>query len=125
MHRSGLALAVVVLLAASPASAQVSTVIAACRFDAKGVCADAMPQGGQLAACIARNFPTLGESCKAALVRAAPVRTACAADIRQQCPDTKAGAGRLLFCVKAHYAALSEPCRAAIGQAAERNLRPQ
>jgi hypothetical protein len=118
-----LALAAVVLLSASAASAQVATVISACRFDAKGVCAGVVPEGGQLAACIERNFEALGESCKAALVRTAPVRTACAADIQQQCPGTKPGAGRLLFCVKAHYAALSAACRATIGQAAARNLR--
>jgi hypothetical protein len=117
------ALAAVVLLSALPASAQVATVISACRFDAKGACAGAVLEGGQLAACIDRNFPTLGEPCKAALVRLAALRPDCAADIRQQCPGTKPGAGRLLFCVKAHYAALSAACHAAIGQAAERNLR--
>ena len=70
-----------------------------------------------------RNFQTLAEPCKAALVRTAPVRDACKADIRQQCPGIKPGAGRLLLCVKAHYAALSPFCREAIGHAAERKLR--
>ena len=123
MHRSCLALAALVLLSASPASAQMATAIAACRVDAKRLCADVVAQGGQLGACIQRNFQTLSEPCKAGLVRAAPVGAACAADIRQQCADAKPGAGRLLLCVKAHYAALSEPCREAIGHAAERKLR--
>jgi hypothetical protein len=118
-----LALAVAVLLSASPASAQYSGVITACRWDAKSVCGGVLPDGGQLAACIKQNFPALGESCKAALVRVAAVRTACATDISQQCPAIRPGAGRILFCVKAHFAALSEPCREAIGHAAERNLR--
>jgi hypothetical protein len=118
-----LALAAVVLLSTPPAWGQYSAVIAACRFDAKGVCGGALPEGGQLAACIKRNFPALGEPCKAALVRIAAVRQACAADLQQQCGATRPGAGRILFCVKAHYAELSEPCREAIGHAAERNVR--
>lgn len=123
MRRSGLAIAAVALLAAPAGSAQYSAVITACRWDAKGVCAGAVPEGGALAACIERNFQALAEPCKAALVRAAPVRAACAADIQQQCPGTKPGAGRILLCVKAHYAALSGSCREAIGHAAERKLR--
>lgn len=123
MRRSCLALAAAVLLSASPASAQYSGVIAACQSAAKGACAGAVPEGGQLAACIERNFQTLAEPCKAALVRIAAVGEACAADIRQQCPGTKLGAGRLLLCVKAHYAALGGSCREAIGHAAERKLR--
>jgi hypothetical protein len=118
-----LALAVLLLLSTSPAWAQVSAVIVACRWDAKGVCAGSVPEGGRLAAYIKQSFPALGETCKAALVRVAAVRTACATDISRQCPATRPGAGRILFCVKAHYAALSEPCREAIGHAAERNLR--
>jgi len=97
--------------------------ITACRWDAKGICAGAVPGLGQLAACIERNFEKLAEPCKTALVRIAAVRDACKADIQQQCPGTRPGAGRLLLCVKAHYAALSAACRGAIGQAAERNLR--
>ena len=123
MRRSCLALAAAVLLSASPAAAQYAGAIAACRWDAKGVCAGAVPEGGQLAACIERNFQTLAEPCKAALVRIAAVREACAADIRQQCSGTKPGAGRILLCVKVHYAALSGSCREAIGHAAERKLR--
>ena len=123
LRRSCLALVAAVLLSAVPASAQYSDVILACRWDAKGICAGALPAGGQLAACIKSNFQALTEPCKAALVRVAAVRAACAADMQQQCPTTKPGAGRILLCVKAHYAALSEPCRDAIGQAAARNLR--
>jgi hypothetical protein len=111
------------MLSAAPASAQYSTVIAACRSDTKAICAGAAPESGQLAACMQRNFDKLAEPCKAALTGGAAVRKACAADVRQQCPGTRLGAGRLLFCVKAHYAALSEPCREAIGQAAARKLR--
>ena len=122
MRRSILAFGAM-LLSAVPASAQYSAVIAVCRWDAKGICAGAVPAGDQLAACIKRNFASLDEPCKAALVRIAAVREACAADIRQQCGATRPGAGRILFCVKAHYAALSEPCRDAIGHAAERNVR--
>jgi len=107
---------------AAPASAQYSAVIASCRWDAKGICAGALPQSGQLDACITRNFQSLAEPCKAALVRIAAVR-ACAADLAQRCPGTRPGGGRLLFCVKAHYAELSDGCREAIGHAAERNLR--
>jgi hypothetical protein len=126
LRRSSFALAAVVLLSvpAVSAQAQYAAVIAACRWDAKGVCAGAVPEGGQLAACIERNFEKLTEPCKAALVQAAPVRAACGADLQQQCPGTKAGAGRILLCVKAHYAALSGACREAIGHAAERKLRP-
>ena len=123
MRRSCLAFAVAALFSASPASAQYSVVIAACRLDAKGVCAGAVPEGGQFAACIERNFQMLAEPCKAALVRLDAVRDACMADLQQQCPGTRPGAGRLLLCVKAHYAALSRSCRDAIGHAAERNLR--
>jgi len=123
VRKSCLILAAAALLSAAPASAQYSAVIAACRWDAKGICGGALPANGQLAACIERNFQTLAEPCKAALVRIAAVREACAADIRRQCPATRPGAGRLLFCVKAHYATLSAPCREAIGHAAERNLR--
>jgi hypothetical protein len=117
------ALAAAALLSASPASAQYAGVIAACRWDAKGVCGGALPEGGQLAACIERDFQKLAEPCKAALVRIAAVREACNADIEQQCPGTRPGASRILFCVKAHYAALSTSCRDAIGHAAERHLR--
>ena len=112
-----------VLLSTSPAWAQYSAVIAACRFDAKGVCGGITPDRGRLAACITQNFQALSGSCQAALVRIKAVRDACGADIQQQCPATKPGAGRILFCVKAHYSAMSEPCRAAIGQAAARNIR--
>jgi hypothetical protein len=118
-----LALAAAVLLVAGPASAQYSEAITECRWDAKGICAGAVPRSGELAACIKLNFERLAEPCRNALVRIAAVRDACAADIPQQCPGTRAGAGRILLCVKAHYAALSEGCRDAIGQAAERNLR--
>lgn len=118
-----MALAAIVVLAAPAASAQYAAVITACRWDAKGVCAGVVPEGGALAACIDRNFQALAEPCKAALVRAASVRAACAADIEQQCPGTKPGAGRILLCVKAHYAALSGSCHEAIGHAAERKLR--
>ena len=126
MRRSGLAARAALaatVLSAAPASAQYSTVISVCRWDAKGICAGAVPQSGQLAACIERNFQALAEPCKTALVRIAAVREACAMDLQQQCPATRPGASRLFFCVKAHYAALSVACRAAIGQAAARNLR--
>jgi hypothetical protein len=120
-----LALAAAALVLASPASAQYSAAILACRFDAKGICGGTLPESGQLAGCIKRNFEKLAEPCQAALVGIATVREDCAADIEQQCPRTKPGESRLLFCVKAHYAALSEGCRDAIGQEAERNLRGQ
>jgi hypothetical protein len=111
------------LLSAAPASAQYAAVIAACRSDAKGLCASARPEGGRLAACMERNFSALAEPCKAALVRLTRLREPCAADVRQQCPATRSGAGRILLCVKAHYAALSAACREVIGHAAERKLR--
>ena len=122
MRKSCLAVVVTVLLSAPAAAAQLPGVIAACQADARGVCAGAPAEGGQFAACIQRNFQTLAEPCKAALVRAAAVRDACRGDIRQQCLGIRPGASRLLFCVKAHYAALGGPCREAIGQAAERKL---
>jgi hypothetical protein len=118
-----LALVAAALLSAAPAAAQYSAAIWACRWDAKGICSGAVPERGQLAACIEQNFEKLAEPCQMALVRIAAVRDACRADIQQQCPGTKPGAGRLVFCVKAHYASLSSPCRQAIGQAAERNLQ--
>jgi hypothetical protein len=121
LRRSCLVL-VAVLLSAAPAAAQYSAVITACRWDAKGICVGAVPERGQLAACIEQNFQKLAEPCKAALVRIAAVRDACRADIQQQCPGTKVGAGRLLLCVKAHYTALSGPCRQAIGEAAAKSL---
>jgi hypothetical protein len=117
-----LALAAAVLLSAAPASAQYSSAITACRWDAKGICGGTVAGRGQLAACIEQNFHKLAASCQAALVRIAAVREACKADIDQQCSGTKVGSGRLLLCVKARYAALSGPCRKAIGEAAERNL---
>jgi len=117
------ALAAALLLSASPASAQYSAVITACRWDAKGICAGTLPQAGQLAACIRQNFQALAEPCKSALVRIAAVQDACADDIRRQCPATRPGGGRIMLCVKAHYAALSGSCRDAIGHAAERNIR--
>jgi hypothetical protein len=120
--KSCLVLAALALLSVSPAFAQYSAVIAACRWDSKQLCADVVPQGGGLARCIEEKFDALGYSCKAALVRITAVRQACGADIAQQCPGTKPGAGRVLLCVKAHYAALSAPCREAIGHAAERNV---
>jgi hypothetical protein len=112
-----------VLLSAAPAAAQYSAAITACRWNAKATCGGVVPEGGQLAACIDRNFDKLAEPCKTALVRIASVREACKADIERQCPGIRPGAGRLLLCVKAHYAALSWPCREAIGQTAERYLR--
>ncbi len=112
-----------IVLSDAPASAQYAPAISACRWDAKGICAGAVPESGQLAACIERNFQALAEPCKTALVRIAAVREACALDLQQQCPATRPGASRLFFCVKAHYAALSAACRAAIWQAAERKLR--
>jgi hypothetical protein len=123
LRRINLALTVLAVLAASPAFAQYSAVITACRWDATHVCGGVAPGGGQLSVCIKANFAKLGASCKAALVGIAAVREACAADIQAQCPTAKPGAGHILLCVKAHYATMSEPCREAIGQAAERNLR--
>ena len=87
------------------------------------MCAGAVPESDQLAACIERNFQALAEPCKTALVRIAAVREACGLDLQQQCPAIRPGKSRLFFCVKAHYAALSAACRATIGQAAERSLR--
>jgi hypothetical protein len=110
-------------LAVSPASAQFSEVITACRFDSKQVCAGVLPDGGALGRCIQEHFAALAPSCQAALVAIAAVRKACDADVAQQCPGAKPGAGHLLFCVKQHYAALSAPCREAIGHAAEHNAR--
>jgi hypothetical protein len=109
--------------AVSPAFSQYSSVITACRWDSKQVCAGALPEDGRLARCIEENFDRLGDSCRAALVNIATVRQACGPDIALQCPGTKPGAGRLLLCVKAHYAALGETCRHAIGHAVERNVR--
>jgi hypothetical protein len=123
LGRSWFALAILASLAASPAFSQYSSVIAACRWDSKQVCAGALPEGGRLARCIEENFDRLGDSCRAALVNIATVRQACGADIAQQCPGTKPGAGRLLLCVKRHYAALGETCRDAIGHAVERHVR--
>jgi hypothetical protein len=122
-----LALAVLALLSASPAFTQgrYEAVISACRWDAKGLCGDALPGDGRLTACIKANFQALGEPCKSALVRTAAVRDACAADIRERCRITKPGSGRIFFCIKKNYAALSEPCRDTIAQAAERRLRAQ
>jgi hypothetical protein len=122
LRKSCLVLALV-LLSAVPAAAQYSTVIAACQWDAKGICGGALPEDGQLAACIKRNFAALAEPCKSALVQIAALRDACATDIAQQCPATRPGAGHIFLCVKAHYAALSEACRDAIGHAAEHNTR--
>ena len=123
MGRSWFALAILALLPVSPAFSQYSSVIAACRWDSKQVCAGALPEGGRLARCIEENFDRLSDSCRAALVNIATVRQACGDDIALQCPSTKPGAGRLLLCVKAHYAALGETCRDAIGHAVERNVR--
>jgi hypothetical protein len=111
------------LLSVSPASAQYSEVIAACRWDSKQLCAGVLPEGGALARCIEEHFAALGPSCQAALVGIAAVRKACGPDIAQECPGIKPGAGRLLLCVKEHYAALSALCRDAIAHAAERNAR--
>jgi hypothetical protein len=116
---------VIGLFVASPAWAQYSAVVAACRIDITHVCGGATPEGGRLAACITQNFQALSEPCKAALVEVSAVRDACAADLGQQCPATTPGAGRILFCVKAHYAALSAPCRDAIGQEAAHHLQSQ
>ena len=116
-------LAAAVLLCAPPALGQYEAVITACRWDAKGICAAALPADGRLADCIKTNFQALSEPCKAALVRIAGVREACGADVKARCGATRPGAGRILLCVKANYAALSEPCKSAIGHAAERKLR--
>src|SRR5262245_14788783 len=116
------ALAILVLLSASPAVGQYVPLIQACSRDIQASCPAAQAVGGLLAACIKANFPGFAEPCQAALVRVSAVREACRADVQKQCNTSKAGAGRVLLCVKQHFAALSEPCKDAIGRAAERKV---
>jgi len=114
--RSFFALAIFVLVSASPAFAQYAAAIQACSRDVKQYCAS----GDRLTECIKSHFQDLAKPCQAALVSIAAVGQSCKTDIQAQCRGIKPGEGHIFLCVREHFAALSEPCKEAIGAAAER-----
>lgn len=118
MLKNILAVGAIVLLSATSAMAQQSTVAKACAADIKTKCADVQPGEGRVRACIKSHVSELSAPCQAVLAKAAAFGKVCGDDIKKICADVKPGGGRIVACMKSHLADVSEPCKDAMTQAA-------
>ena len=111
---SSLALAAMLLLSPSMASAELA---GACLKDAKAKCPGVEPGGGKIRECLKTHIKDLSDECKDVLVKGVNAK-ACADDVKKSCADVQAGEGRLEACMKSHVADLSDACKVALANSA-------
>ena len=118
------ALAVVLLLALSPAPARAED---PCTDDVKRLCAEATVGKGAVRNCLEKNEASLGDACRAKVqAEKANARRilrefaqACRTDVDQFCPAVEPGGGRLLGCLSQHQLEISSPCQSVLGHIGE------
>ena len=107
---SSLALAAMLLLPSSMASAELT---GACLNDAKAQCPGVEAGGGQIKDCLKTHIKYLSDDCKAVLLKVVNAK-ACADDAKKYCADVQPGGGALEACMKSHIHEVSDACKVAM-----------
>ena len=101
----------------------------ACHADYKRFCADVVPGGGRIAACLARHSAQLQNPvCKAEVQKGkdavkSMVPGICVKDAKQFCAGVKPGGGRIRACLMNNIDRLSRPCRMRVKRWMRRGVR--
>ncbi|RME22880.1 MAG: hypothetical protein D6806_12255 [Deltaproteobacteria bacterium] len=101
----------------------------ACHADYKKFCADVVPGGGRIAACLARHSAELTNPvCKAEVEKGkdavkSMVPGICAKDAKRFCAGIKPGGGRIRSCLVSNVDRLSRPCKMRVKRWIRRGIR--
>ena len=89
-----------------------------CRADAADLCADVVPGGGRIAACLYAHMDRLRPGCHEAVEAGLAIR-ACIRDARRFCDSVVPGEGRIADCLSEFRDDLSPACRAVLAFGAD------
>jgi hypothetical protein len=120
---SPLALALLVLTAALPATAADEPLSrGACRADVERLCKGVQPGGGAYGQCLRQHQSELSPECREHMAsrhehmmqQAQAVRAACSDEVAKHCSDVDPGEGGLVACLREHESSLGDACKKAL-----------